>query len=291
MIDILPMYISTCSAALLKRFLSTKPNTFEQIQQYLDNARLHPTVVTGWTTSFSTHSSPNLIVQGERGVTDKYISSISSSLVKLSHQNPLEMCVFPDEGNADHVSGVFVCRHHEGARTRWPVWRANCLRIQQGSSQWHGDCLLGLSAIGLTPSLSHYMCLVTWCPSTLINHQASLRQNSIRRIWSIYDDHSLIDAEVDKYPHPLESRLPYLYNTLTGKIAFRTKITNEHDALMKMPIVKSFPHASHVPRTLRMMVCLVVMRRTSLWSPMALMLATLARPWYIYLMTIRHVWV
>ena len=35
------------------------------------------------------------------------------------------------------------------------------------------------------------------------------------------------------YPHPLESQLPHLYNTLTGKIEFRAKITNEHDALMK----------------------------------------------------------
>ena len=37
-------------------------------------------------------------------MTDKYMSSISSSLAKLSHPNPLEMCVFPDEGKADHVS-------------------------------------------------------------------------------------------------------------------------------------------------------------------------------------------
>ena len=160
------------------------------------------------------------------------------------------MCVFPDEGKADRVSGTFVCRHHESARTRWPVWRANCLRIQQGSSRWHDDCLLGSCAIGLTPSLSHYMCQITWCPSTLMNHQASLRRNSIRRIWSIYifnaDDQSLIDAEVEKYPQPLEGHLHYLYNTLTGKIAFWTKITNEHDALMKTPIDKSFPHTSHL---------------------------------------------
>ena len=31
------------SAALLKRFLCTGPKTFEQIEQYLDLARLHPT--------------------------------------------------------------------------------------------------------------------------------------------------------------------------------------------------------------------------------------------------------
>ena len=31
------------SAALLKRYLSTGENTFEQIEQYLDTARLHPT--------------------------------------------------------------------------------------------------------------------------------------------------------------------------------------------------------------------------------------------------------
>ena len=31
------------SAALLKRFLSSGPKTFDQIQQYLETARLHPT--------------------------------------------------------------------------------------------------------------------------------------------------------------------------------------------------------------------------------------------------------
>ena len=46
---------------------------------------------------------------------------------------------------------------------------------------------------------------------------------------------------MEKYPHPLEGQLPHLYNAFTGKIAFRTKITNENDALVKMPIVKSFP--------------------------------------------------
>ena len=96
--------------------------------------------------------------------------------------------------------------------------------------------------------LAHYMCQITWCPSTLMNHQASLRRISIRRIWSIFnaDDQSLIDVEVEKYPPPLDGQLPHLYNTLTGKIAFRPKITNEHDVLMKMPIMKSFPHTSHL---------------------------------------------
>ena len=51
-------------------------------------------------------------------MTDKCISSISSSLVKLSHPNYLEMCVFPDEGKAGRVSGASVCRHDESARTR-----------------------------------------------------------------------------------------------------------------------------------------------------------------------------
>ena len=60
------------------------------------------------------------------------------------------------------------------------------------------------------------------------------------------DDKGLIDAEVEKCPHPLEVQLPHLYNILTGKIAFRQKITSEHDALMKIPIVKSFPPTSHL---------------------------------------------
>ena len=41
-------------------------------------------------------------------------------------------------------------------------------------------------------------------------------------------DQRLIYAEVEKYPHPLDGQLLRLYTTLTGKIAFRPKVTNEH---------------------------------------------------------------
>ena len=44
---------------------------------------------------------------------------------------------------------------------------------------------------------------------------------------------------------PWNGQPPSHYNTFTGKIAFRQKITNEHDALVKIPIVKSFPPTSH----------------------------------------------
>ena len=61
------------------------------------------------------------------------------------------------------------------------------------------------------------------------------------------DDQSFIDAEVETYPHPLEGQLPHPYNIYTHwEAAFGPKITNEHDALMKIPTVKSFPPTSHL---------------------------------------------
>ncbi len=57
------------SAALLKWFLSTGLKTFEQIQQYLDTARLHPT---GWhwvDKFLPQHSlSTSLSMQSERAI-------------------------------------------------------------------------------------------------------------------------------------------------------------------------------------------------------------------------------
>ena len=51
------------SAALLKRFLSTGPNTFEQLEQYLEIAHLHPTG-RHWVDNFLLHTL--LIHQFER---------------------------------------------------------------------------------------------------------------------------------------------------------------------------------------------------------------------------------
>ena len=120
--NILPVYISAHSPALLKRFPSTKPNTFEQIEQYLDNARLHPTgrywVDNVFLPTFLAHQFERA---GRKRVTYKTTSSILSSLAKLSHPKPLETCVLPDDAKADLVCGAFVCRHRENARILSPV--------------------------------------------------------------------------------------------------------------------------------------------------------------------------
>ena len=44
------------------------------------------------------------------------------------------------------------------------------------------------------------------------------------------DERRLIDAEVEKYPHPLEDHRPHLYNPVTGKIA--SAIVNAADSMV-----------------------------------------------------------
>ena len=40
-----------------------------------------------------------------------------------------------------------------------------------------------------------------------------------RRFFDAHDTSLIIDADVEKYQHPLQGQLPHLYNSVTAKIA------------------------------------------------------------------------
>ena len=106
------------SAALLKLFLSTGPKTFEQLEQYLETARLHPTS-RHWVDNFLL---PTLLIHPfERSEREGDMERMLRYFFIAGHaqyaryltQYLLEMLVLHCEAKADLVSGAFVARHHE----------------------------------------------------------------------------------------------------------------------------------------------------------------------------------
>ena len=113
-------------AALLKRFLSSGPKTFEEIDEYLAVARLHP-MGRHWVDNLLL---PTLLIhQFERAEREGgyYLKQlIMERMLKYfflaGHvqyaryltQYLLEMRHLPADAKMDLVSGAFVCRHHEG---------------------------------------------------------------------------------------------------------------------------------------------------------------------------------
>ena len=73
---------------------------------------------------------------------------------------------------------------------------------------------------------------ILWSTSTLMIHQVNCGETSLGvtevPIFDV-DDNSLIDAEVEKYPPTLVVRLPDLYNSVIGKIAY--SYTNVADTM------------------------------------------------------------
>ena len=114
------------SAALLKRFLSSGPKTFEEIDEYLAVARLHP-MGRHWVDNLSL--STLLIHQFERAERegDYYLKQLTMERMlkyfflaghvqyaRYLTQYLLEMRHLSADAKRDLVSGAFVCRHHEG---------------------------------------------------------------------------------------------------------------------------------------------------------------------------------
>ena len=118
--------IRAVSAALLKRYMSSGPKTFEEIDEYLAVARLHPTG-RHWVDNFLLPT--RLIHQFELAERkgDYYLKQLTMERMlkyfflagHVQHaryltQYLMEMRHLPGDTKSDIVSGAFVCRHHEG---------------------------------------------------------------------------------------------------------------------------------------------------------------------------------
>ena len=114
------------SAALLNRFLSSGTKTFEEIDEYLAVARLHPTG-RHWVDNFLL---PTLLIhqfehaerEGDYHLKQLTMERMLKYFFLAEHvqyasyltQYLLEMRQLPAEAKRDLVLGAFVCRHHEG---------------------------------------------------------------------------------------------------------------------------------------------------------------------------------
>ena len=141
------------------------------------------------------------------------------------------------EAKADLVSGAFVARHHEvywNAVSGDQFGEQTAIKIGKGSHK--GMTLsaeLVCECIDAFPVTVHVSDRVghiyfdnhpgQFAPK---QHKEELRH---RRVIDA-DDRRLIDAEVEKYPHPLEDHRSHLYNPVTGKIAYA--VVNVADSMV-----------------------------------------------------------
>ena len=248
------------SAALLKGFLSSGNKTFEEIEQYLETARLHPTG-RHWVDNFLL---PTLLIhQFERSEREGNIYLKHLTMKRMMKyfflaghvqyaryltQYLLEMRAIPPESKVD-----LVCRHHNGY---WNAVSADQFGEQTAIKIGKG----GLKGMTLAPEL-----VSEWINAFPITVHVADRMDQVyqhafsseqsaqkehkeemkhRRILDA-NDRNLIAAEVKKYPHPLENDRPHLCNPVTGQIA--PNEVNVADSIqigdqMECKYIASLPH-------------------------------------------------
>ena len=213
------------SAALLKHFLSSGPKTFEEIDEYLAVARLHPTC----RHCMDNFLLPTLLIhQFERAERDgdNYLKQLTMErMLKYfflaGHvqyacyltQYLLEMRHLPADAKMDLVSGAFVCRHHEG------YWNAHSddqfgeqTAIRMGKGALKGITLSPelvcewIDAFPITVHATYQVdCIYSAnapCQFAQKQHKAEQRH---RRVLDA-DDRALVDKEVAEHSHPLEDK-------------------------------------------------------------------------------------
>ncbi len=133
-------------------------------------------------------------------------------------QYVLEMCALPEEANVD-----IVCQHLE--------WYWNAVSADQFGEQTAIKICKGvLKGMSLSADLVsewinafsitlHMSDRVDYIYSTYTSEQSAQQLHKVelkhRHILDAYDQ-GLIEAEVEKYPNPLEDHRPHLYNPVIG---------------------------------------------------------------------------
>ena len=222
------------SAALLKRFLSTGPKTFEQIEQYLDAARADPNG-RHWVDNFLV---PTLLVhQFERAEREGDIHLKQLTMERMmpyffvsGHvqyaryltQYLLEMRALDAKSKED-----LVCRHHDGywnAVSADQFGEQTAIKIGKGAlkgmtlsselvSEWIDAFPI---TVHVSDRLDHiYPDGAQGESSHQRHHKEELKH---RRVLDAHD-RSSISSEVEKYPRPLEDHRSHLYNPVSGQVA------------------------------------------------------------------------
>ena len=220
------------AAALLQRLLSSGHKTFEEIEKYLEGARMHPTG-RHWVDNFLL---PTLLIhQFERAEREGDIQLKHLTMRRMMKyfflaghvqyarymtQYLMEMRAHPD----DMVD--LVCRHHDGywnAVSADQFGEQTAIKIGKGAlkgmtlspalvSEW-------INAFPITCTISDRLDSVYLHSEPGDTSQKLHKEEMKHRRALDSSDRALVLAEVDKYPHPLEDNRPHLYNPVTGQIA------------------------------------------------------------------------
>ncbi|MCG7883058.1 MAG: hypothetical protein JAY96_15870 [Candidatus Thiodiazotropha endolucinida] len=220
------------AAALLQRLLSSGQKTFEEIEQYLETARLHPTG-RHWVDNFLL---PTLLIhQFERAEREGDIHLKHLTLKRMMKyfflaghvQYARYMTQYLIEMRANTEDMVdLVCRHQDGywnAVSADQFGEQTAIRIGKGAlkgmtlsadlvSEW-------INAFPITCTVSDRLDGVYSQSDPGGTSQKLHKEEMKYRRKLDASDRGLIFAEVDKYPHPLEDNRPHLYNPVTGQIA------------------------------------------------------------------------
>ena len=252
------------SSVLLQSFLQTGFKTCDEICEYLEKARLHPTG-SHWVDNLIT---PTVLIhqllRSEREV-DWLFQQLCIRRLLLyffiaGHHNYarylswhcLEMAtLLPAMAKDDLLSGAFVCRHKAGswnAVSADPFGEQTTIKIGKG----------GLKGITLSPEQ-----VAEWIDSFPISAYVSdaldhcyfssssetpHKEEGIKRRKVDTDDRRRISEELDKCSHPLEIESDVLYNIVNGQVA--PAVVNVSDALslgalMVTDFRKSLPAGFH----------------------------------------------
>ena len=233
----------------MKRFLSSGPKTFEEIDEYLAVARLHP-VGRHWVDNFLL---PTLLIhQFERAERegDYHLKQFTMEpmlkyfflaghvqYVRYITQYLLEMRHLPAEAKRDLVSGTFVCRHHTGygnAVSGDQFGEKTATRMDKGAlkgmtlspelvCEW-------IDAFPITVHVTDQVDCISsaYAPCQFAHKQHKEEQRHGRVLDA--DERALVDKEMTKHPHPLEDKRSHLYNHVTGQIA--PEYVNVADSLL-----------------------------------------------------------
>lgn len=238
------------SVALLEHFLQDGVKTFDEISEYMEKARQHPTG-RHWVDNFLV---PTLLahqfLRAERegkwlfqqlclermlpyffsAGHVHYARYISWHLIEMRH-------LLPQAAKADLIAGAHVCRHNEGC---WNAVSGDQFGEQTAIKIGKG----GLKGMTLSPEL-----VTEWIDafpisvylSDTMDHlysehsqdtltQARHKEEGPKRQKLDTDDRGRISTELSNHSHPLIIESEVLYNIVNGQIA--PKEVNVHDALV-----------------------------------------------------------
>ena len=243
------------STALLNHFLNTGPKTFDELSDYVETCRQHPTG-RHWVDNLI---KPTLLIhqllrserEGDCCLQQLTLERMLPYFFVAGHhhyaryitQNLLEMqYLLPQTARSELMAGAFVCRHREGS---WngvssdQFGEQTAIRIGKGGlkgmtlspdmvTEWIDS--FPLTAY-ISDTMDHIYPEPTVEENTYRNSEPRHKEEGQKRKMMDRDDRRRISLELSRMSHPLENRSPNLYNIANGGFASPEAGVNVADSL------------------------------------------------------------